>query len=171
MRSETCNEILMEKVAFYESDWDMPDSVRIPDANGGSRRVRLDSGFDPDAAWADHWKKVDFEDSLKRRKGRISKTLKGVLKHASMRQAAVRRGVGGGHAPGSAIPKGVVRASEEAHQNWSKSMENIRKFLDSQKVTKQAFASPSKPDMPFGAKSLTSKRQETVFDRLMAKKY
>ena len=130
MRSETCTEILMEKVAFYESDWDMPDSVRIPDANGGSRRVRLDSGFDPDAAWADHWKKVDFEDSLKRRKGRISKTLKGVLKHASsMRQAAQRGKRMAGYKPGTYSKGNLGERSEEAHQNWMKSMENIRKHF------------------------------------------
>lgn len=133
MRSETCTEILMEKVAFYESDWDMPDSVRIPDANGGSRRVRLDSGFDSDAAWAQHWKDVDFENSLKRKRGRISKAVKNVLKHASMRQAAVRRGVGGGHAPGSAIPKGAVRASEEARATFAKGQESIQKLLGNKK--------------------------------------
>ena len=39
--------------------------------------------------------------------GAVSKAVKNVLKHASaMRQAAVRVKVGGGHKPGSAIPKG-----------------------------------------------------------------
>ena len=136
MRSETCNEILMEKVAFYESDWGMPDYVRVPDANGGSRRVNLDSGYDPDADWKRLWEEEDIQKGLRRKKGRAPKSstlkqgLKQLAKHASsMRQAAVRRGVGGGHKPGSAIPKGVVRASEEAHQNWLKSMENIRKHF------------------------------------------
>lgn len=135
MRSNTCNEILMEKVAFYESDWGMPDYVRVPDANGGSRRVNLDSGYDPDADWKRLWEEEDLRKRTPRRRtsgksGAVSKAVKNVLKHASaMRQAAVRRGVGGGHKPGSAIPKGVVRASEEAHQNWLKSMENIRKHF------------------------------------------
>lgn len=180
MRSETCNEILMEKVAFYESDWGMPDYVRIPDANGGSRRVNLDTGYDPDADWKRLWEEEDIQKGLRRNKGRAPKSktlkqgLKQLAKHASsMRQAAVRRGVGGGHKAGSAIPKGVVRASEEARKTYEQGQESIKKLLASKNVTKQAFASPSKPDMPFGAKSIMGKRKETAFDRFleMHKKY
>lgn len=180
MRSETCNEILMEKVAFYESDWDMPDYVRIPDANGGYRRVNLDTGYDPDADWKRLWEEEDIEKSLRRKKGRVPKSntlkqgLKQLAKHASaMRQTAVRRGVGGGHKPGSAIPKGVVRASEEAHKNYEEGVERVRKLLAKKKVTKQAFASTSKPDVPFGAKSVMGKRKENALDRLFesSKKY
>ena len=130
MRSETCAEILMEKVAFYESDWDMPDSVRIPDANGGSRRVRLDSGFDPDAAWAQHWKDEDFRNSLRRKRGRASKALKGVLKHASsMHQAAKRGNRMAGYKPGT-FTRGGLNPFEktEPKKNWFLD-EKSRKYL------------------------------------------
>ena len=139
MRSETCNEILMEKVAFYESDWGMPDYVRIPDANGGSRRVNLDRGYDPDADWKRLWEEEDITKRTPRRRrasvksGPVSKAVKNVLKHASVMREAAKRGTRmAGYKPGTRSSMGNPFEKREP-KNWfanPDSLKNITKKKD-----------------------------------------
>lgn len=146
MRSETCTEILMEKVAFYEPSWDMPswdmpNRVSTPNSVTGTRTINLDNGYDPDADWAKVWSEEDIRRRRPRRRtsgkagGAVSKAVKNVLKHASaMRQAAQRGKRMAGYTPGTYTSKGnLPESSEAARATLAKGRESIERLLGNKK--------------------------------------